>query len=144
MNSTRLLGRPQPQMYPPPPPPPSSLNQYTGTWVNRTHKHFYLAPVGGCEVLFSLGLSVYVCVRPIFWYYISGEKLEKVVKTCEKLEKVAKSWNKWGKVDKVGKSGKKWRKVRISGESWGKVAKSWKKWILKLIESGVWLFVLFD
>ena len=30
---TRLLGRPQPQMY-----PPVALNQYT--WVNRTHKHF--------------------------------------------------------------------------------------------------------
>ena len=29
---TRLLGRPQPQMY-----PPVALNQYT--WVNRTHKH---------------------------------------------------------------------------------------------------------
>ena len=32
-SSTRLLGRPQPQMY-----PPVALNQYT--WVNRTHKHF--------------------------------------------------------------------------------------------------------
>ena len=30
---TRLLGRPQPQMY-----PPVALNQYT--LVNRTHKHF--------------------------------------------------------------------------------------------------------
>ena len=30
---TRLLGRPQPQMY-----PPVTLNQYT--WVNRTRKHF--------------------------------------------------------------------------------------------------------
>ena len=30
---TRLLGRPQPQMY-----PPVALNQYT--WVNRTHKHY--------------------------------------------------------------------------------------------------------
>ena len=30
---TRLLGRPQPQMY-----PPVALNQYV--WVNRTHKHF--------------------------------------------------------------------------------------------------------
>ena len=30
---TRLLGRPQPQMY-----PPVTLNQYT--LVNRTHKHY--------------------------------------------------------------------------------------------------------
>ena len=33
MNKTRLLGRPQPQMY-----PPVALNQYT--LVNRTHKHY--------------------------------------------------------------------------------------------------------
>ena len=33
MHTTRLLGRPQPQMY-----PPVALNQYT--LVNRTHKHF--------------------------------------------------------------------------------------------------------
>ena len=32
-NVTRLLGRPQPQMY-----PPVALNQYT--LVNRTHKHY--------------------------------------------------------------------------------------------------------
>ena len=32
---TRLLGRPQPQMY-----PPVALNQYTR--VNRTHKHFFI------------------------------------------------------------------------------------------------------
>ena len=33
---TRLLGLPQPQMY-----PPVALNQYT--WVNRTHKkNFYM------------------------------------------------------------------------------------------------------
>ena len=32
---TRLLGRPQPQMY-----PPVALNQYT--WVNRTHKISYI------------------------------------------------------------------------------------------------------
>ena len=32
---TRLLGRPQPQMY-----PPVALNQYK--WVNRTHKHFFI------------------------------------------------------------------------------------------------------
>ena len=38
----------------------------------------YLAPGGGCEVLSSPGLSVclsvcvsvYLCVRPIFWYFI--------------------------------------------------------------------------
>ena len=45
--------------------------------------HSYLAPGGGCEVLFSPGLSVclsvcvcvclsvYLCVRPIFWYFMS-------------------------------------------------------------------------
>ena len=45
--------------------------------------NFYLAPGGGCEVLFSPGLSVCVsvcvsvcacvcvCVWPIFWYFIS-------------------------------------------------------------------------
>ena len=33
MSKTRLLGRPQPQMY-----PPVALNQYT--LVNRTHKHY--------------------------------------------------------------------------------------------------------
>ena len=41
--------------------------------------NYYLAPGGGCEVLFSPGLSVclsvclcvYLCVRPIFWYFIS-------------------------------------------------------------------------
>ena len=32
---------------------------------------YYLAPGGGCEVLFSPCLSVCVCVRPIFWYFIS-------------------------------------------------------------------------
>ena len=44
-----------------------------------TIRHYYLAPGGGCEVLFSPGLSVClsvcvcvcVCVRPIFWYFIS-------------------------------------------------------------------------
>ena len=30
---TRLLGHPQPQMY-----PPVALNQHT--WINRTNKHF--------------------------------------------------------------------------------------------------------
>ena len=47
--------------------------------TNRTGKTIYLAPGGGCEVLFSPGLSVClsvcvsvcVCVRPIFWYFIS-------------------------------------------------------------------------
>ena len=32
-DETRLLGHPQPQMY-----PPVALNQHT--WINRTHKHF--------------------------------------------------------------------------------------------------------
>ena len=39
------------------------------------HLNNYLAPGGGCEVLFSPGLSVClsvcVCVRPIFGYFIS-------------------------------------------------------------------------
>ena len=49
-----------------------------GIW---SHVCYYLAPGGGCEVLFSPGLSVcvcvcvclsvYLCVRPIFWYFIS-------------------------------------------------------------------------
>ena len=35
----KLLGRPQPQMY-----PPVALNQYT--WVNRTHNFFlYMLPM---------------------------------------------------------------------------------------------------
>ena len=41
--------------------------------------YIYLAPGGGCEILFSPDLSVcvclclcvYLCVRPIFWYFIS-------------------------------------------------------------------------
>ena len=55
----------------------------------RSGNSYYLAPGGGCEVLFSPGLSVclsvcvcvcvclsvclsvYLCVRPIFWYFIS-------------------------------------------------------------------------
>ena len=39
---TRLLGRPQPQMY-----PPVALNQYT--WVNRTHKHLCM-PEGPMKI----------------------------------------------------------------------------------------------
>ena len=41
---TRLLGRPQPQMY-----PPVTLNQYT--WVNRTHKHFLYMLQGPKKIL---------------------------------------------------------------------------------------------
>ena len=41
---TRLLGRPQPQMY-----PPVALNQYT--WVNRTHKHFLYMLQGPIQIL---------------------------------------------------------------------------------------------
>ena len=41
---TRLLGRPQPQMY-----PPVALNQYT--WVNRTHKHFLYMVQGPIQIL---------------------------------------------------------------------------------------------
>ena len=40
---TRLLGRPQPQMY-----PPVALNQYT--WVNRTHKHFVYTYILGASL----------------------------------------------------------------------------------------------
>ena len=40
----RLLGRPQPQMY-----PPVALNQYT--WVNRTHRHFLYMLQGPMEIL---------------------------------------------------------------------------------------------
>ena len=41
---TRLLGRPQPPMY-----PPVALNQYT--WVNRTHKHFVYMLQGPMQIL---------------------------------------------------------------------------------------------
>ena len=50
---TRLLGRPQPQMY-----PPVALNQYT--WVNRTHKHFFIyasRPHENFEIDFTPKLS---------------------------------------------------------------------------------------
>ena len=50
----------------------SMVNTWTG--LNDTAQSSnYLAPRGGCEVLFSPGLSVCVsvCVRPIFWYFIS-------------------------------------------------------------------------
>ena len=40
---TRLLGRPQPQMY-----PPVALNQYT--WANRTHKHFLYMLQGPIQI----------------------------------------------------------------------------------------------
>ena len=42
--STRLLGRPLPQMY-----PLVNLNQYT--WVNRTHKHFLYMLQGPMKML---------------------------------------------------------------------------------------------
>ena len=41
---TRLLGRPQPQMY-----PPVALNQYT--WVNRTNKHYLYMLQGPMKIL---------------------------------------------------------------------------------------------
>ena len=50
---TRLLGRPQPQMY-----PPVALNQYK--WVNRTHKHFFIyasMPHANFEIDFTPKLS---------------------------------------------------------------------------------------
>ena len=45
-NPTRLLGRPQPQMY-----PPVALNQYT--LVNRTHKHYIYMLQGPTNILKS-------------------------------------------------------------------------------------------
>ena len=57
------------------------MTMYTYTYKTLTRMVLvdYLAPGGGCEVLFSPGLSVCVCVcvsvcvcvRPIFWYFIS-------------------------------------------------------------------------
>ena len=44
--STRLLGRPQPQMY-----PPVALNQHT--LVNRTHKHYIYMLQGPTNILKS-------------------------------------------------------------------------------------------
>ena len=41
---TRLLGRPQPQMY-----RPVALNQYT--WVHRTHTHFLYMLQGPMTIL---------------------------------------------------------------------------------------------
>ena len=54
-------------------------NKNRVTWTASWNILNYLAPGGGCEVLFSPGLSVCVCVcvclcvcvRPIFWYFIS-------------------------------------------------------------------------
>ena len=43
-NITRLLGHPQPQMY-----PPVAINQYT--WVNRTPKHFIYMLQGPTHIL---------------------------------------------------------------------------------------------
>ena len=43
-SGTRLLGPPQPQMY-----PPVALNQYT--WVHRTHKHFLYMLQGPMKIL---------------------------------------------------------------------------------------------
>ena len=45
-SETRLLGRPQPQMY-----PPVALNQYT--LVNRTHKHYIYMLQGPTNILKS-------------------------------------------------------------------------------------------
>ena len=51
VRSTRLLGRPQPQMY-----PPVALNQYT--WVNRTHKHFLYMLQGPVQILKYISLQI--------------------------------------------------------------------------------------
>ena len=59
------------------------LNIYLNVSCDNSCAICYLAPGGGCEVLFSpclsvclcvclcVCLSVCVCVRPIFWYFIS-------------------------------------------------------------------------
>ena len=85
--------------YDPPPPPPHNFHFPHYFTPNNSPFHYflplyfcsvfvlfsasprfnYLAPGGGCEVLFSPGRSVclsvcvcvYLCVRPIFWYFIS-------------------------------------------------------------------------
>ena len=58
---TRLLGRPQPQMY-----PPVAVNQYI--WVNRTHKHLlhktyisiYIEKVTKIVIRSSLGIFTFI------------------------------------------------------------------------------------
>ena len=50
--TTRLLDRPQPQMY-----PLVALNQYT--WVNRTHKHFVYMLQGPMNILKWISLQSY-------------------------------------------------------------------------------------
>ena len=50
---TRLLGRPQPQMY-----PPVALNQYT--LVNRTHKHYIYMLQGPTNILNHTKAQQYV------------------------------------------------------------------------------------
>ena len=54
---TRLLGRPQPQMY-----PPVALNQYT--LVNRTHKHFiYIYMLHGPTNILKSHQSSTICKK---------------------------------------------------------------------------------
>ena len=59
---TRLLGRPQPQMY-----PPVALNQYT--LVNRTHKHYIYMLQGPTNILKSHQSST-IC--KIFVFILGG------------------------------------------------------------------------
>ena len=54
---TRLLGRPQPQMY-----PPVALNQYT--LVNRTHKHHIYMLQGPTNILKSHQSSTICMLNP--------------------------------------------------------------------------------
>ena len=60
---TRLLGRPQPQMY-----PPVALNQYT--LVNRTHKHYIYMLQGPTNILKSHQSST-ICknIEVIWWTF---------------------------------------------------------------------------
>ena len=53
---TRLLGRPQPQMY-----PPVALNQHT--LVNRTHKHYIYMLQGPTNILKSHQIYVTICTK---------------------------------------------------------------------------------
>ena len=65
-HKTRLLGHPQPQMYPPVP-----LNQYT--LVNRTHKHYiYIYASGGRDSIIRLGPSSFTYTLHLIIIYMSN------------------------------------------------------------------------
>ena len=58
---TRLLGHPQPQMY-----PPVALNQYT--LVNRTHKHYIYMFQGPTNILKSHQSSTICKTMEVIWW----------------------------------------------------------------------------